>query len=132
MRGSGRLLFAVLVSLINPPTHVRPSFRSVLEGAEERKKIYCESMYCFGECVGQSCGFGTFWIWKNTKMHVFAPFAQKGARPRAPGPYAVPHRAERVENAKKSHDPKKNRVEKLWELGLGCLGSSGFEWVWTF
>ena len=77
-------------------------------------------------------------------MHVFAQFARKRAGPRAPGPCAVPHRPELTENAKKSPDPKKNRVEKFLEWVWGVwvrVGLSGFglfensrplqKWVWS-
>ena len=56
---------------------------------------------------------------KNTKMHVFAPFARKRATPRASRSCAVPHRPEAVENAKKAPYPKKNRVVEQCELGWG-------------
>ena len=78
-------------------------------------------------------------------MHVFASFARKRVKPRAPRSCAVPHRPEVVENAKKAPYPKKNRVLEKSELGwvgwvgLGWAGLGSFEnsrvyvaWVGTW
>ena len=93
INSSASELWSTIFILVEIASHINLGRRPLLDGAEERKKK-CSRILLEIEPDRALPALARFPLeqkWKIcAKIHVFAQFAGKRARPRAPGPCAVP------------------------------------------